>query len=154
MRAVLRMPQVLHSRAADSKPVSIDGKVMAERGMKAGYMKDALKYLRVAHEAEPADFSVMLQMGWACNICTTMTKPCGGSTWHGAGSDPKIASEALKAWQDLRRSQARFQTTLCLFPVFSRRWDDLFSFGQYKDGMAVALSRSRIRERAFCGTHG
>ena len=27
---------------------------MAERSIKAGYMKDALKYLEAAHEADPA----------------------------------------------------------------------------------------------------
>jgi hypothetical protein len=59
---------VLHSRAADSKAVSIDANVMAERSMMAGYMKDALRCLQVAHEGEPADFSVKLQMGWAYNI--------------------------------------------------------------------------------------
>ena len=67
VRAVLRIPQVLRPCISD-KPASIDAKLMAGRSMKAGYMKDALKYLQVAHEAEPADFSVMLRMGWAYNI--------------------------------------------------------------------------------------
>jgi len=47
-------------------------------------------------------------------------------------TDPKIAGEALKAWQGLRRSQARLRTTVWVFPVFSTRWHDLFSYGQYK----------------------
>ena len=33
--------------------------------MKAGYLKDALKYLTIAHENDPVDFSVMLKLGWA-----------------------------------------------------------------------------------------
>src|SRR5208283_6065381 len=54
VRAVLHMPQVLSHRA--QRPVdSIDAKVMAERSIKAGYMKDALKYLQVAHEDDPGD---------------------------------------------------------------------------------------------------
>jgi len=130
VRAVLRLPQVLHSRTAQSKPVSIDAKVMAERSMKAGYLKDAVKYLQVAHEAEPADFSVMLQMGWAYNILHNDDQAVRWFDLARRSTDPKIAGEALKAWQSLRQSQARFRTTVWLFPVFSTRWHDLFSYGQ------------------------
>src|ERR1035441_5872470 len=49
VRAVLRVPQLEPARTAP-QPASIDAKVMAERSMKAGYIKDALKYLQVAHE--------------------------------------------------------------------------------------------------------
>jgi len=42
VRAVLRIPQVLRPRTSSGdEPVSIDAKVMAERSIKAGYMKDA-----------------------------------------------------------------------------------------------------------------
>jgi hypothetical protein len=47
-------------------------------------------------------------------------------------TDPKIAAEAWKAWRDLRKSEERFRTTVWIFPVFSTRWHDLFSYGQYK----------------------
>ena len=50
VRAVLRMPQVLHQPAV-AAPLSIDAKIMAERSIKAGYLKDALKYLEAAHES-------------------------------------------------------------------------------------------------------
>jgi Flp pilus assembly protein TadD len=66
VRAVLRMPQVLHARDA-ARPASIDAKIMAERSLKAGYMKDALKYLEMAHEADPGDFDIMLKLGWTNN---------------------------------------------------------------------------------------
>ncbi len=132
VRAVLRLPQVLHSRTTESKPVSIDARVMAERSMKAGYMKDALKYLQVAHEAEPADFGVMLQLGWAYNILHDDDQAVRWFDLARRSTDPKIASEALKAWQNLRRSQSRFRTTLWAVPVFSTRWHDLFSYAQYK----------------------
>ena len=39
----LRLPQVLKARA--EPPASIDAKIMAERSIKAGYLKDAVKYL-------------------------------------------------------------------------------------------------------------
>lgn len=132
VRAVLRIPQVLRPRTSDSKPMSIDAKVMAERSMKAGYMRDALKYLQVAHEAEPADFSVMLQMGWAYNILHQDGEAVRWFDLARRSTDPKIASEALKAWKSLRSSNEQFRTTVWVFPVFSTRWNDLFSYGQLK----------------------
>jgi Flp pilus assembly protein TadD len=131
VRAVLRIPQVLRPRTGD-KPASIDAKVMAERSMKAGYMKDALKYLQVAHEAEPADFSVMLQMGWAYNLLHQDGQAVRWFDLARRSTDPKIAGEALTAWRSLRKSQAWFRTTFWIFPVYSTRWHDLFSYGQYK----------------------
>lgn len=66
VRAVLRIPQLQTRREA--QPASIDARVMAERSVKAGYLKDALKYLDMAHESDPGDFNVMLKLGWAYNI--------------------------------------------------------------------------------------
>ena len=31
-------------------------------------MKDALKYLQIAHESDPGDFDVMLKLGWTLNV--------------------------------------------------------------------------------------
>jgi Tfp pilus assembly protein PilF len=132
VRAVLRMPQVLKQRTEDPKPASIDAKVMAERSMKAGYMKDALKYLQIAHEAEPADFNVMLQMGWAYNLLHQDSEAVRWFDLARRSTDPKIAAEASKAWKNLRTSNEQFRTTVWMFPIFSTRWHDLFTYGQFK----------------------
>jgi hypothetical protein len=124
---------VLRPRTSSGdEPVSIDAKVMAQRSIKASYMKDALKYLQVAHGAEPADFSVMLELGWAYN---TLHDDGQALRWFDLArhsTDPKIASEAWRAWKNLRTSQERFRTTIWIFPVYSTRWHDLFSYGQFK----------------------
>jgi hypothetical protein len=41
---------------------------MAERSLKAGFIRDALKYLQLAQEDDPADFAVMLKLGWTYNL--------------------------------------------------------------------------------------
>jgi len=138
VRAVLRLPQVLKSRTA-AQPASIDAKVMAERSIKAGYMKDALKYLQVAHEADPGDFGVMLRLGWTYNI---LHQDISAYRWFDLArrsSDPQIASEAGRAWRNLRISNERFRTSAWLFPVFSTRWHDLFSYGQIKTEIRTSL---------------
>src|ERR1019366_10320304 len=33
-----------------------------------GYIRDALRYLTIAHENDPVDFDVMLKLGWANNL--------------------------------------------------------------------------------------
>ena len=151
VRAVLRIPQVLRPRTSEAKPVSIDAKVMAERSMKAGYMKDALKYLQVAHEAEPADFSVMLQMGWAYNILHQDGQAVRWFDLARRSTDPQIASEALTAWKNLRKAQERFRTTVWIFPVFSTRWHDLFSYGQYKTEWRVPFAIHPYVSARFVG---
>ena len=55
---------------------------MAERSIKAGYMKDALKYLQIAHEGDPGDFEVMLKLGWTYNILHQDLLAFPGSIWR------------------------------------------------------------------------
>jgi Tfp pilus assembly protein PilF len=139
VRAVLRLPQVLKSLPAAAQPASIDAKVMAERSIKAGYMKDALKYLQVAHEADPGDFGVMLRLGWTYNV---LHQDVAAYRWFDLArrsSDPQIATEGGRAWRNLRGANQRFRTSAWLFPVFSTRWHDLFSYGQVKTEVITGL---------------
>src|SRR5439155_10264916 len=64
VRASLKMPLL----DAGSGPVSNDSKVMAERRLKSGYLKDALQYLHAAHESDPRDGWGMLKLGSTYNI--------------------------------------------------------------------------------------
>jgi Flp pilus assembly protein TadD len=140
VRSVLRLPQVFKARtAAQPQPQSIDAKVMAERSIKAGYMKDALKYLQVAHEDDPGDFAVMLKLGWTYNI---LHQDLSAVRWFDLARkspDPQISTEAATAWKSLRDATERFRTTAWLFPIFSTRWHDLFSYGQVKTEVRTGL---------------
>ena len=146
VRAVLRIPQVLKPRA-DSKPVSIDAKVMAERSVKAGYMKDALKYLQIAHEAEPGDFHLMLQLGWTYNVLHQDDQAILWFDLARRSTDPQIASEAGRAWKNLHDASRRFVTTVWMYPLYSSRWSDLFSYGQIKTEW-----RSKLKIRPYVST--
>jgi tetratricopeptide (TPR) repeat protein len=137
VRAVLRMPQILRRRAAAAP--SIDAKIMAERSIKAGYMKDALKYLEVAHESDPGDFDVMLKLAWTNNI---LHRDLVAFRWFELARrspDPKVSADAEQGFRNLRAATQRFRTSLWLFPVFSTRWHDLFSYGQLKTEINLGL---------------
>ncbi len=138
VRAVLRIPQV-KLRRATQQPVSIDAKLMAERSIKAGYMKDALKYLQLAHEADPADFGVMLKMGWTYNILHQDQLAARWFDLARKSPDTLIASEGQKAWRNLRAELQRFRTTVWLYPMYSSRWRDLFGYSQGKTEMQTNL---------------
>lgn len=138
VRAVLRMPQALRSRPAP-QPASIDAKVMAERSLKAGYMKDALRYLELAHEADPADFDVMLKVGWANNALHQDGLAFRWFDLARRSPDPRVASEASAAWRNLRPALAHTRTTAWVFPLFSTRWRDFFSYGQVKTELKTGL---------------
>ena len=131
VRAVLRMPQVLRPRAA-AAPQSIDARIMAERSIKAGYLKDAVKYLEAAHESDPGDFEVMRKLGWTNNILRRDDVAWRWFDLARRSPDPTIAADAERGFRNLRAAVQRFRTTAWVFPLFSTRWHDLFAYGQVK----------------------
>jgi tetratricopeptide (TPR) repeat protein len=150
VRAVLRLPQVLRSRQ-DPQPESIDAKLMAERSIKAGYIKDALKYLQVAHEADPVDFNVMLKLGWTYNILKQDAQAVRWFDLARRSPDPLVSSEANQAYRKLRGASARFRVTAWMFPMYSSRWSDLFSYAQAKVEMRTGLPVRPYLSTRFIG---
>jgi tetratricopeptide (TPR) repeat protein len=132
VRAVLRMPQAARRRMGEGPVKAVDAREMAERSLRAGYLKDALKYLTVAQEADPADFNVMLRLGWTYNL---LKEDSLAMRWFGLARrspDVRIAAEGTKGYQRLRRSLARVAVSGWAYPIYSTRWRDLFSYGQVK----------------------
>lgn len=139
VRAVLRLPQTLQKRAAQAAPTSIDAKVMAERSLKAGYIKDALKYLQLAQEADPADFSVMLKLGLTYNLLHNDHQAIRWFALARRSPDPKLSKEAGEAFRNLRPALERVRTTVWMFPMYSTRWRDFFSYAQAKSELRLSL---------------
>jgi Tfp pilus assembly protein PilF len=132
VRAVLHMPQLPRRDVLPQPADSIDAKVMAERSIQAGYMKDALKYLQVAHENDPGDFDAMLKLGRTYNV---LHQDATASRWFdlaGHSPDPKIASEGRQASRSLAGAARKFSTTVWIYPIFSTRWHDFFTYAQVK----------------------
>lgn len=118
------------SRAGTAK--KIDPKAMGEKSLKLGYTRDAVKYLREAHEEHPGDTEVMLQLGWAYNEAKQDKE---ASYWFDQATnslDPRISSEATRAYRNLN-PESFPHTTIWLLPMYSSRWNDLFIYGQAKD---------------------
>ena len=116
------------SSAPDSK---VDAKSLGKKSLALGYTRDAVKYLTQAHEQNPDDADVMLQLGWAYNQAKD---DADAITWFDKArrvDDPQIAAQASKAYHNLN-GDVLPQTTVWMLPMFSTRWKDLFSYGQIK----------------------
>jgi hypothetical protein len=105
---------------------------MGEKSYAAGYMKDALHYLTVAHEADPRDDAVTLKLGYTENM---LHDDLAAMQWFALArksADPAIAAPAKNAFGSLRPNLARVRTTVWMFPFYSTRWSDSFAYAQIK----------------------
>jgi Flp pilus assembly protein TadD len=150
VRAVLRLQQVLQPRSEAPIP-AVDAKEMAERSIKAGYLKDAVKYLELAHEAQPDDCEVTLKLGWAYNLLHQDDQAVGWFDLARHSSDPRIALEAQRSWKNLRPATEPLVTTVWVLPMFSTRWHDVFSYGQIKTELRTGLFFKPYLSTRFVG---
>ena len=143
-REILHMPVRVLMGTPGGEGAGNQAKSMAERSLKAGYNADALRYLRQAHESDPADYAVMLQLGWTNNILHHDTDAFRWFDLARHSPDPKIATEAEHARDNLRPSVELFRTTAWFYPLFSTRWHDQFGYAQVKTEL-----RSRLPVRPY-----
>ena len=137
IRVTLKLPQTLHRRETSAQQTSEEAKALAEKSMKAGYLKDALKYLTIAHENDPVDFSTMLKLGWVYNVLHDDHEAVKWFHLASQSSDPSISDEASKAYHNLAPEFQRLRTTVWVFPLFSSRWHDVFGYGQVKSELKL-----------------
>jgi Tfp pilus assembly protein PilF len=144
VREALQLPRALRKRPAGGSKPSADPKELAAKSLDAGYLKDALKYLRIAHEHDPADFQVMLKLGWIHNI---MKDDRSAISWFRLASkspEAATAEEAKRAYGNLRPALARFRKSAWVFPIYSSRWNNTFSYAQVKAEYKLPGSSLRV----------
>ncbi len=119
------------SVSAQPRQAPVDAKSMGKKSLALGYSKDALKYLRQANEQDPSDSEVMLQLGWAYNLAKD---DANAISWFNAArhsADADIAAQATTAYRNLT-GETGPQTTIWTLPMYSSRWNDLFTYGQVR----------------------
>lgn len=127
------------SAPANRSDIKIDPKVMGFKSLAAGYLNDAIRYLRIAHEDNPNDAEVMLRLGWAYNGAQNDSEALHWFNAARQSANPAIAGEADKAWHNLLGSGPA-QTTIWLLPMYSTRWNDNFVYGQIKRNLPLPLT--------------
>ncbi len=137
VRAALKIPQRFQRRGDSAHRAAEEAKAMAEKSLAAGYLKDALKYLTVAQEADPLDFSVMLKLAWTYNMLHEDREAIRWFQLASKSPDGTVSSEAEKAYKNLKPQFQRFRFTAWIFPFYSSRWKDTFGYGQVKEEMKL-----------------
>lgn len=133
VRAALHMPQTLRRRPdTPSSGVSTESRHLAEASLEKGYLKDAVKYLQIAHESDPLDFKVILKLGWTYNILRDDREAVRWFNLARRSPDQLTATEATRAYRNLQPALDRLHGTVWIFPMFSTRWHDVFNYAQAK----------------------
>lgn len=133
VREALGMPKALRRRPETPRTqTSGEAKRLAARSLEAGYLKDALKYLRIAHENDPVDFNVMLKLGWTYNLLKDDEQAIEWFRLARRSDDPAISAEAGRAYVNLRAGLGRVTTGGWALPFYSSRWNNVFTYAQWK----------------------
>ena len=133
IRFTLQLPRALRKPAdVPRAQASAEALEMARRSLQAGYLKDALKYLRIAHDNDPLDFSVILQIGQTYN---NLKQDRDAVPWFALAkrsTQPEVANEAARAFHGLAPQFAKVRTTAWMYPFYSSRWRDTFTYAQFR----------------------
>ncbi|MDP8979909.1 MAG: tetratricopeptide repeat protein [Acidobacteriota bacterium] len=144
VRVALKVP-ALQKRPDSSESAGVnEAKALADKSLQAGYLKDAVKYLALAHEFDPVDFSVMLKLAWTYNILHQDDQAIGWFNLARKSPDLAVAAEAERAWRSLHPNFSRFRTTAWVFPFYSTRWKDAFGYAQVKTEYKLGVLPVRV----------
>lgn len=121
---------------ANRSDIKLDPKAMGLKSLAAGYLNDAIRYLRIAHEDDPNDPEVMLQLGWTYNAAKNDAEALHWFDAARQSTNRDIAAQANKAWHNLVGSSPA-QTSMWLLPMYSTRWNDNFVYGQVKRNLPI-----------------
>ena len=139
VRNALKLPQTLHHRPETPlSQTALEAKHLAQSSYEKGFMKDALKYLKIANENDPVDFDVMLRLAWVNNILKDDSEAVKWFALAKQSPDEKISAEAAKAFRNLSSTESNNRTTFWTMPMFSSRWKNLFDYSQLKTEFKIS----------------
>ena len=153
VRSALQMPRALRRREEEPKQrdAAIEARELAEKSYKAGYLKDAMKYLTIVHETDPLDYAVMLKLGFTSNMLKQDRQAMDWFKLARYSPDPSVAGEAQRAYRGLQPQFQRFRTTTWMMPFFSSRWNNAFTYGQVKTEVKAQRSVRPYLSMRFVG---
>jgi tetratricopeptide (TPR) repeat protein len=136
LRGFKTRPEDIPHVASPSASSATSSKAMGLKSLAAGYNNDAIKYLLEALEEDPKDSAAMLKLAWAYNATKQDEQ---AKIWFDRArhaEDKQIASEANKAFHTLN-GDVMPQTTVWALPMYSSRWNDIFTYGQIKRSIPI-----------------
>ena len=139
VRTTLRIPQTLRRRAeTPTAKVNEEARELAAKSLEKGFLKDAMRYLRVVYETDPIDFDTILKLGWTSNMLKQDAEAVKWFRMARQSPDERVSTAADQAYRNLAPGVARFRTSIWAYPLYSSRWSDLFGYGQVKEELKIA----------------
>lgn len=115
----------------------LQNKTMGDKSYASGFMNDAARFYRAAKEDNPDDPEVDLRLGRTYNMLRQDDEAIRFFDLARKNGDGDVKREAESAYRNLRPSMARLRTTAWLYPMFSSRWHEAFSYGQMKAELRI-----------------
>jgi Tfp pilus assembly protein PilF len=140
VRTAMKTPQNLQRRTEEPKAGNDQARLLGEKSLEKGFLQDALKYFRIAHESDPENYGIMLKLGWTYNMLKDDREAVRWFDLARLSPDPAISAEASRAYRNLLPDTELFRTTVWVFPMYSTRWDDIFAYAQAKTELRLKHS--------------
>lgn len=121
---------------------AVDPRAMGLKSFALGYARDAIRYLRQAHEESPEDAEIMLKLGFAYNYAHDDFDALQWFDRVRQGPDSDYAAQAETAYRNLKGDPVA-QTTVWSLPMYSSRWHDVFDYGQIKRTLPLPAGLNR-----------
>lgn len=133
-----------------------DALTMAQRSLEKSYLPDAIRYLRIAYEQNPADPEIMLGLGRAYNLVGDDRKALSWLKRASRDGHSHAAFEAAETYRNLRATAPGFQVTAWALPFYSSRWSSGIFYGQAKGEWRLRGTKLRpyLSARLIADTQG
>lgn len=118
---------------------------MGGKSYDSGYLPDAIRYYRQAHELDPTDFDTMLRLAYSLNMANQDQEALQWFFLAARSPDAQVAAEANKALRNLTAPAASgaaqassgppasgLVASFWAMPMHSTRWGSTFAYSQAK----------------------
>jgi tetratricopeptide (TPR) repeat protein len=116
---------------------------MGDKSLQQSYLLDAQKQFADAYSANPEDHAAALKLGVVHNL---MKQDREAIEWFRIASeseDPQIAEQASRSYSNLAPQYRFAQTTVWMYPLYSRRFGTVFGYAQAKTEFRIGDSPIR-----------
>ncbi|MCW5965248.1 MAG: tetratricopeptide repeat protein [Bryobacterales bacterium] len=118
---------------------------MGSKSYSNGYLPDAIRYYRQAHELDPTDFDTILRLAYSLNMANQDQEALQWFFLAARSPDAQVAAEATKALRNLTAPAASgaaqassappssgLVASFWAMPMHSTRWGSTFAYSQAK----------------------
>jgi tetratricopeptide (TPR) repeat protein len=105
---------------------------LGEKSLEKSYLIDAQRQFAEAYSANPYDYAAALKLGVVYNLMQQDREAIEWFRIATASSDPRIAEQASRSYANLAPQYRFAQTTVWMYPFYSRRFSTAFGYAQAK----------------------